>query len=458
MKHELGCLLAALSVAWASPAQADEPPTEDLADLSLEQLSQVEIISVSRRSERLSDAPASIYVISNDDISRSGATTLPEALRLAPNLEVARVSASSYAISARGFNNSLGNKLLVLIDGRTVYTPLFSGVFWDAQDLLLEDVDRIEVISGPGATLWGANAVNGVINVITRRASATQGLLASGVAGSEGSTAALRYGGALGAEGSYRVYARHNQIDATRSEAGASLPDAWHSDQAGFRADWARGEHEFTVQGDAYRGRSEERPFGPIEISGGNLLAAWNWRRTGGSRLHMQAYLDRAERTDPILFHDRMDVFDFEFQHSVPFARHELLWGGGVRRARDEVERGLLVSFIPAEKDLRWENLFVQDEIWLRENVGLTLGLKLDRNVYTGTEFLPSARLAWKPRADQLVWASASRAVRAPSRIDREFYLPATPPFAIAGGPDFKSETADVFELGYRAQAGRSPS
>jgi iron complex outermembrane receptor protein len=392
MRHDLSCVLAILAATSASAACAGEPPAEALADLSLEQLSNVEIISVSRHAERLSDAPASIYVISHEDIARSGATTLPEALRLAPNLEVARVSASSYAISARGFNNSLGNKLLVLIDGRTVYTPLFSGVFWDQQEVLLEDVERIEVISGPGATLWGANAVNGVINVITRRASDSQGLLAAVQTGAEGSTASLRYGGALGAQGAFRAYVRHNEIDSTHSEAGATLPDAWRSDQAGFRGDWDLGEHEFTVQADTYRGRSEDRPFGPIEVSGSNLLASWNWRRAGGGSLHAQAYFDRTERLDPILFHDRMDILDLEFQHSIPFERHELLWGGGIRHARDEVERGLLVRFDPAEKDLHWENLFVQDEIRLREALRLTVGLKLDRNVYTGTELLPSVR------------------------------------------------------------------
>ena len=455
MWHDLLSVVSALAIASASVARAGEPPAEELADLSLEQLGNVEIISVSRHSERLSEAPASIYVISHEDIARSGATTLPEALRLAPNLDVARVSASSYAISARGFNNSLGNKLLVLIDGRTVYTPLFSGVFWDAQDLLLEDVERIEVISGPGATLWGANAVNGVINVITRRASASQGLLAGVQVGADGSTSTIRYGGALGPSGAYRVYARHNEIDATRSEAGATQPDGWRSDQVGFRSDWASGAHEFTVQGDAYRGRSQERPFGPIEISGGNLLAAWDWRRAGGGSVRAQAYLDRTDRLDPVLFHDRMDVFDLEFQHAIPFEHHDLLWGGGVRRARDEVEPGLLVRFDPADKDLHWENLFVQDEVRLRDALRLTLGLKLDRNVYTGIELLPSVRLAWKPGDNQLLWAAASRAVRAPSRIDREFFLPANPPFAIAGGPDFESEVSDVFELGYRAQAGR---
>lgn len=439
-------LLLALA---AGPAAANEV---DLLEMSLEQLSEVEITSVSRRAERLSDAPASVYVITNADIRRSGAASLPEALRLAPNLLVARVSASSWAISARGFNNSLGNKLLVLIDGRTVYTPLFSGVFWDAQDLMLEDVERIEVISGPGATLWGANAVNGVINVITRASSSTQGGLVALDAGNEHRSVAVRYGGAFAGGGHYRAYARRVEFENTVGEEGNDLPDGWTREQAGLRTDWGDDARGFTMQADAYRAESELRVFGPIEISGAHALAAWNRVTDSGSTWHVQSYFDRTERDDPVLFHDRIDLFDIEFQHAVPFERHRLVWGGGYRRAEDEVEAGFLTTFIPNKKDLHWENIFVQDEYRVSDTLTATAGVKLDRNVYTGTEVLPSLRLAWKPGEDRLLWASASRAVRAPSRIDREFFLPAAPPFAIAGGPDFHSEVSDVFEVGYRAQ------
>jgi iron complex outermembrane receptor protein len=427
----------------------------DLLDLSLEQLSEVEITSVSRHAERLSDAAASVFVLTHADIRRSGAASLPEALRLAPNLLVARISASTWAISARGFNNSLGNKLLVLIDGRTVYTPLFSGVFWDAQDVMLEDVERIEVISGPGATLWGANAVNGVINVITRSSADTQGGLVAVEAGSERRSAAARYGGALGS-GSYRAYARRVELDATVDAQGVAQPDAWTREQGGVRADFGDPSRGFTVQSDAYRAESELRPFGPVESSGAHLLAAWNRRTRSGGSLRVQAYYDHTERDDPVLFHDRMDIFDVEFQHAIPFERHRLVWGGGYRRAEDEVRKGFLTTFIPGKKDLHWENLFVQDEYRLQEALTLTAGVKLDRNVYTGTEVLPSLRAAWKPNDRALLWGSASRAVRAPSRIDREFFLPAEPPFLIAGGPDFHSEISDVYELGWRAQAGAS--
>ena len=444
--------MALIALVFALPVRAAPPDSVDLLSLSLEQLGDIQITSVSRRSERLSEAPASIFVINNEDIRRYGATSLPEALRLAPNLQVARVSASAYAISARGFNNSLGNKLLVLIDGRTIYTPLFSGVFWDSQDVLLEDVERIEVISGPGATLWGANAVNGVINVITRPATSTRGLLASVEAGDEGRGALLRYGGPLGTEGGFRVYAKHAVVDRTENAAGEPLPDRWERDLFGFRADWGNVDAGFTVQGDHHEGQSELRPFGPIQISGTNLIASWHRRSSAGTNLRVRAYLDRTERDDPLLFHDRMDIVDVEMLHDIPLDGHNLVWGAGYRRAQDEVEHGLLGAFFPVRRNLHWENVFVQDEMQLRDSLRLTVGLKLDRNVYTGTEVLPSLRLAWSPAEDRLVWGSASRAVRAPSRIDREFFFPGTPPFLITGGPDFVSEVSDVVELGYRAQ------
>jgi iron complex outermembrane receptor protein len=341
----------------------------------------------------------------------------------------------------------------VLVDGRTVYTPIFSGVYWDLPDVLPDDIDRIEVISGPGATLWGANAVNGVINVLTRRADASRGWLLGASQGGEGSSAVARYGGRAGATGAWRVYARHVNLARTEDPDDVAQPDGWHTDQIGFRADWGDGGGQFTLQGDAYRGASELRPFGPIEVRGGNLLAAWSRQREDGGSLRVQAYFDRSEREDPILFHDRMDVLDLEFQHGLPAGRrHHVLWGGGIRHASDRVERGLLTTFLPNERELHWENLFVQDEIAIGPRLHLTLGLKLDRNVYTGTEWLPSARLAWQPSASQLWWVAASRAVRAPSRIDKEFFFPTTPPFLIDGGPDFVSEIANVLEVGYRAQ------
>ncbi len=425
--------IAALA-AFAANAQTGKP--SDLAELSLEELADLEITSVSRRAERLSDAPASVFVITGDDIRRSGATSLPEALRLAPNLEVARVDSRQYAISARGFNNTIANKLLVLIDGRTVYTPLFSGVFWDAQDTLLEDVDRIEVMSGPGATLWGDNAVNGVINVITRRAAETQGTLLVAQAGNLERGVAARQGAKLGADGAFRVYGKISDRDHTSLADGTSVQDSWNSGQAGFRADWGTAAGAFTLQGDAYRGTIDQAAPGDIRISGGNVLARWARQLSGGDRVQVQAYFDNTEREIPGTFAERLNIFDVEFQSNTA-----------------------AVAFLPADPSLSWGNLFVQDEIALRgDQLRLTLGTKAQSNPYSGTEFLPSARIAWKPDASRLVWSALSRAVRAPARLDRELFVPGQPPFTIAGGPDFRSEISKVLELGYRAQPSRRAS
>jgi iron complex outermembrane receptor protein len=421
----------------------------NLVDLSLEELSNITVSTVSGRAEPLSRAPGSVYVISGEDIRRSGVTTLPEALRLAPNLHVARVDASQYAISARGFNSTTANKLQVLIDGRTVYTPLFSGTFWDAQDVLLEDVERIEVISGPGGTLWGANAVNGVINVITRRAGDTQGTLGIARAGSLERGGAVRHGGAI-AGGHYRLYAKAREHDRSRFEGGAAAQDANDLAQAGFRADWGTALEGFTLQGDAYGGDLDQGR----ERSGYNLLGRWTRALAGGSSLRLQGYFDRTYRNYPGTFKEDLDTYDFELQHALaPAGAHRLLWGFGLRHHRDRVENSPLLAFLPANSTFNRSHVFVQDEIALRPDLDLILGLKLDRNPYTGAESLPNARLAWRLSDSQLLWAAVSRAVRAPSRIDREFFSPSTPPFtALAGGPDFRSEVARVLEIGYRVQ------
>ncbi|HMH16718.1 MAG TPA: TonB-dependent receptor [Burkholderiales bacterium] len=433
----------------------------DLADLSLEELSNIEITSVSKRPERLADAPASIFVITAEDIRRSGATTIPEALRLAPNLEVAKVNSNTYAISARGFNNAIGNKLLVLIDGRTVYSPLFAGVFWDQQDVMLEDVERIEVIDGPGGTLWGANAVNGVINVITRSSQQTQGILFSAGSGNTGTDVAFRVGDKLGENATFRAYAKGLSRTSTTFASGADAHDSYERQQAGFRADWGGGNDSFTFQGDAYNGEGERNVLGTPTVSGSNLLGRWTRQLDGGASLRVQAYFDHAERDDTIAFRDQMDTYDLEFQHGFAFdfvARQKILWGGGYRTAHDQTQTSLLVSFIPPGRDLKWSNLFVQDEISLGRSVVLTLGAKTETNVYTGAEWLPSVRVAWKPNTNQLVWSAYSRAVRAPSRVDREFFFPGQPPFLINGGPNFQSEVSNVFEQGYRAQLTKTVS
>jgi iron complex outermembrane receptor protein len=441
-------------------AEQISPGPEDIADLSLEELANVQVTSVSKRPESLSSAASSIFVITGTDIHRSGATTLPEALRLAPNLEVARVDARNYAVTARGFSSPFENKLLVLIDGRTVYSPLFSGVYWDVQDVVLEDVDRIEVISGPGATMWGANAVNGVINIITKPAAATQGTLLAATAGRDERNGAVRYGGALGNGGHYRVYGKYAANDDLRTENGGTLLTGWHREQAGFRADWGDAARKVTVQGDVVDGKLHQQGTADIQVRGANLLGRVNQTFAGGSTAMLQMYWDHTERDQPLAFVEHLDTLDLQLQHALELGgNHRLVWGGGYRWGHDRVQNGPAFGFLPGTMNLHWANLFAQDEITLRDDLRLTAGLKFEENNYTGVEMLPTLRLAWNPQAATLVWGSLSRSVRAPSRIDRDLYSPTVPgvvngvpQYGIAGGPDFESEVANVFELGYRAQ------
>ena len=448
------CAVATLAATVLGPAAAAGDDLEDLADLSLEQLADIEVMSVSRRLEPLSQAAASIYVITPEDIRRSGATTLPEALRLAPNLQVARADASRWAISARGYNSIIANNMLVMIDGRTVYSPLYSGVFWDAQDVLLEDVARIEVVSGPGGTLWGTNAVNGVINILTRSARDTQGVLATGAMGTDTRLAGLRWGEAIGPGLSFRVHGRSLELDDTENSAGAPGNDAMQRWQGGFRLDQGDSASSFTLLGGGMRTDVDQVPA-ERRVENRHLLAAWNRRLGPGRTLRLQAYYDRNDREQPGVIRDALDTWDVELQHPlVAGARHRVLWGAGFRRQDDRLDNlGPTLAFLPPDRTLEYLHAFAEDEVRLSDEADLAFGLKLERNVYTRWEALPSVRFAWRPGPSRLVWSSLSRAVRAPSRIDREFFVPAAPPFTVlAGGPGFRSEIAHVAEVGYRAQ------
>ncbi|MDB5803482.1 MAG: TonB-dependent receptor [Betaproteobacteria bacterium] len=451
----------AAALLCVAPAGAQQVALKDLADLSLEELSNITVTSVSGNAEPLSGAAASIYVITGEDIRRSAATSLPEALRLAPNLQVARIDARNYAVTARGSNGAFSNKLLVLIDGRIVYTPLFSGVFWDAQDVMLEDVERIEVISGPGGTLWGSNAVNGVINVITRSAADTQGgLLAAGTSGRETDTA-MRYGGTLSNGGHYRIYGKHADYDDTRAASGAQVFDGWRRDQVGFRADWGGGADAFTLQGDAYRGKLHQALTSAIQTGGANLTGHWNRRFDDGAQLRVAAYFDHTDRSQPGAFVENLDTASADLQYAFKLgAAHQVTLGGGYRASWDRLENTPGLAFLPAALNMHWGNVFAQDEIALTESLRLTAGAKVETNSYTGAEFLPSLRLAWRVTPQHLLWSAVSRAVRAPSRIDRDLYVPAkpiltisgVPIYLLAGGPNFVSEVAKVYEVGYRGQ------
>ncbi|MDB6059653.1 MAG: TonB-dependent receptor, partial [Verrucomicrobiales bacterium] len=450
-------LASGFDVARAQSNSVDVSASQ-LKAFSLEQLMGMDVTSVSRRPEPLADAPASIQVITHDDIHRSGATTIPEALRLADNLQVAQVDSREWAISARGFNGSIANKLLVMIDGRTVYTPLFSGVFWDVQNYLLDDIDRIEVVSGPGGTLWGPNAVNGVINIITRRAQDTQGLLLEGAGGTElRDLAGIRYGGKLSSNVFYRVYGEFFNRDGTVNSKGADREDEWLFGQGGFRLDWDQSiQNTVTVSGDFYDARFHQLNLPDASAAGGNLLSRWTHLISEDSSTQVQFYYDRTHRISPTLFAEDLDTYDLDFQHRFALGeRHNFVWGAAYRFTHDRVQNSPMLRFLPPDMDRNLVSFFVQDEITLLTNLVFMAGTKVDHNDYTGWEVQPSGRLSWHPAPEHLLWGAVSRAVREPSRIDQQAFVFTTnvPPTEIlAGGPGFQSEAVIAYELGYRAQ------
>lgn len=425
------------------------PADQDLTRLSLEELSMVEVTSVSRRPEALADAAAAIYVISADDIRRSGVTTLPEALRLAPNLNVQRVNTSDYAISARGFNGyETSNKLLVLVDGRSIYSTLSSGVFWDAHDLMLENIERIEVISGPGGALYGSNAMNGVINIITRSAADTRGTLIRVTAGDDDATWALRHGGDLGENGAWRAYVSGHVRGESRSPTGLEANDDAEGARAGVRADWAAGENRLTLLGNVFDNQVtvNENLLGiETHVRGGDVLGRWT-RPLAGGELQVQAYYDRFEREEPGSL-ERSDTWDLSVQQAMDLGRHRLVLGAGHRIVDSHFTAAPGGAFLdPSDRTLTLTNVFVQDQIALAEGLIVTLGAKFEDNSFSGHQFLPSIRLAWQRPGGELLWGAVSRASRTPNRIERDLTLPG---FLV--GADFQSETVTAYELGYRA-------
>ena len=430
--------------------------TPALKTLSVEELMNIEVTSVSKRPERLFETASAIQVITREDIRRSGAASIPEALRLASNLEVAQVDAHAWAISARGFNNTTSNKLLVLMDGRTLYTPLYAGVFWDVQDTLLEDVDRIEVISGPSATVWGANAVNGVINIITKKAKDTQGGLLSGGGGTElRGFGGARYGGGVGPDVRYRIYGKYFDRDSSVLATGQDARDSWHSGQIGFRGEWNASQADVvTLQGDLYDGAVHQLTADPIGLGGGNLMSRWEHAFSDSSDLKLQFYYDRTNRRIPASIAEGLDTYDVDLQHRFPLGqRHDMVWGVAYRLIEDDIVNPPTLAFLPPHVSRQWFSAFAQDEVAVvKDRLHVTFGTKIEHNDYTGFEFQPTARLVWKMSTQQSLWGAVSRAVRTPSRIDRELFAPRSPPFILLGSPDFHAEDVLAYELGYRGQ------
>lgn len=451
-------LLAALANPGKLTAQQDRFSSSELKKLTLEELMNIEVTSVSKTPEKLTAVASAIQVITQEEIHQSGAKTLPEALKLAPNLQVAQVNASQWAISARGFNNVLANKLLVLIDGRSVYTPLYAGVFWDVQNLILEDVERIEVISGPGGTLWGANAVNGVINIITKDSKDTQGLFVEGAIGTslprQGN---VRYGGEISEDLSYKIYGTGFKMASTLDSAGSEAGDDWSMLQGGVQFDWKASDNDqLTLQQNTYRGRPN--PEGQAEAlvaRGDNIAVRWDHERSNESRFTLHAYYDHTFRDFKNGFDEDLKTYNVDWHNQHPLGnRHSLSFGINFRYMDHKVTNLELFKFLPAQKDLWLYSLILQDEIaLLRDRLQLTLGIKFEHNSYTGLEYLPNGRITWTLPNSQILWAAVSRAVRTPARIDRDFYLDLTPELSlIAGNRHFKAMSMLAYELGWRRQ------
>ncbi len=437
-------LLGAL-ISWSTNAESAEMLPDDLSTLSLESLMNIEVTSVSKRAENLTSAAAAVFVLSGEEIRRSGVRSLPEALRLVPGVTVAQIDAHTWAVTARGFNSSLSDKLEVLLDGRSLYTPFFSGVYWDEKNTFMQDIERIEVIRGPGATLWGANAVNGVINIITKSASDTQGTVVEGGAGSGGVSrfAGARHGGKLGESGHYRAYVQTFEYDENQRRSGIDAQDGGDLSQLGFRSDWTRGERDaFTVQGDLYEGTAEEQV--DTQMEGYNLIGRWTRQLSETSEWSVQFFYDHYLRDDPTSnYQEERDTYDVDFSHRFRWLpKHEIVWGGGYRRSSDDIESFL---FDPASRTLETYNLFIQDQIDLSDKLKLTIGSKFEQNDFTGFEIQPSLRFAYLVDDQHTFWGAISRAVRTPNRVDHDLFVPPV----VVGSSDFESETVIAYELGY---------
>ena len=480
-----------LSGIGAAPAFCQEAQdSAEVLDLPLERLMDVSVISASRKSQSLSDVSSAVFVINQEDIRHSGATTIPDLLRMVPGVQVASIDGNSWAVSIRGFNGTFANKLLVMIDGRSVYTPLYGGVFWDVQDTLFDNIERIEVIRGSGSTMWGANAVNGVINIITKNSQDTKGALLTGTTGShEHATVGARYGATLGDSTNYRLYLKH--VD--RGDTVSSLPadDSLRVTRGGFRVDSAPSNSlNLTLQGDAYGGTvgnsatvtSLSQPAGqtlvqPTDLFGANILSRFDFLQSEASKFSLQVYYDRTERKRVLIKEDR-DTVDLDLQHTLRFGPvNELTWGAGYRFLHDQAaSTDPTFVMIPTSRSEQVLNLFLQDEITLLpDTLRFVIGSKVEHNEFTGWELEPSARLSWIPLKGYSLWAAVTRSVRTPARSDQDVRLnlgviPATPgatppdPSAfptvivITGNPQLKAESLLAYECGLRGDLSETVS
>ena len=466
------CALGSAAL-WPKLAQADARGTSsELTSFSIEDLMNIKVTSVSKKPQRIADTAAAIYVITSEDIRRSGMSSVPELLRLVPGVIVGQIDANKWAISVRGFNGQFANKLQVLIDGRSVYNTWFAGVYWDVQDLVLDDIERIEVIRGPGATLWGANAVNGVINIITKHTRDTQGSLIAARAGSSAQGEIdVRYGGKLSETddaGTYRIYAKTSKIGNMRALAGGDANDRWTTTRAGFRMDMKPSVADtLQLQGDIYHERYNEMA-GSVQApvftwsaqqahaAGGNLLARWRRAFSNTSQLDVTFYYDTTRRLINGGSEEYADIYDLDLQHHFKLSdAQDVVWGLGYRTGNDHFVESFTVAFFPDSRKTHLLSAFVQDEIALRDNLHLTLGSKFEHNSFSGFEVQPNVRLLWKPDEISTLWGAVSRAVRTPNRNDTDVQLHfIAPPVLVEGrgNPNFVAEKTIAYELGYRSE------
>ena len=451
----------------------------DLSEMSIEDLMNIKVTSASRKEQRPTDVAAAIFVLTRDDIHRSGMTTIPDLLRLVPGVEVAQINSNKWAVSIRGFNSLNSNKLLVLVDGRSLYNRIFGGVFWDAEDLMLDDIERIEVIRGPSAAMWGANAVNGVINIVTKAAEDTQGLLVRAEAGRSGELGAVRYGGTLGAA-DYRVYSQWTGRSQSLFATGADANDASHSSTTGFRADWTTQPHALILEGAFTAGQARSLWFNldpsvlepianaPSDTQGGHLLGRYTHRRAGGATLQVQSFMDVARRQETIGNYGR-EVFDLDTQYHLATGAHQdLIVGAGYRLSRERLTGRFGFSLVPAEDTSSLVTAFVQDEIALFGNrLAITLGSQVQHVAASGVGVQPTARVMWKAGPSHRFWAATSRAIRTPAMLDRGLQLTFPPiptdsglPLVVSltGSPDTEAENLVDAEAGYRLEIGTTVS
>nr|CRH05424.1 putative TonB-dependent receptor [Candidatus Magnetococcus massalia] len=466
-----------LARAEHQPSAQGAETLEAILELPLEDLLQLEVTSASKKSQQLGELAKAAFVITPEDIQHSGATAIPELLRMVPGINVMRVDANKWSVSARGFNGRYSRKLLVLIDGRSIYTPLYAGVYWDSQDVMLEDVARIEVIRGPGGTIWGANAMNGVINIITKSAEETQGGLVSTGLGTEYAGMSMRYGGVLGAQGHYRLYAKGMRWDDSLIPAGQVSNDGWNSGRVGFRTDFElKSDEKLTILGESSRGKVDGlttvNAFNANstlvddedDVRGSHLIARWEKGLANEGLFTLQGYLDYTYR-DSRLFHDERTTVDLEFHHLFKWRdHHEMIWGGGVRYLRDKTEGNYTISVDPKSDEQLYLNAFVQDEIHFPEqDLILTVGTKVERAPDIELQWQPSLRLSWQPREGHTLWAGVSRAVHTPSRFEQDGQVQIASVINTGGGgtmPYLMQITSPVgidaekviaYEVGYRS-------